>query len=76
MWRASWIVAGNPAGARKPLISDRPWESVLDDTALVIAMLTLGVGFIAVWIDRRRRRRATNEPERSTQSEERTPVRL
>ena len=76
VWRASWIVAGNPAGARKPLISDRPWESVLDDTALVIAMLTLGVGFIAVWIDRRRRRRATNEPERSTQSEERTPVRL
>ena len=76
VWRASWIVASNPAGARKSLISDRPWESTLNYTALALAMLALGVGFGGVRIDRRRRRLITNEPERSTQSEERTPVRL
>lgn len=76
VWRTGWKVAGIPTGARKPLISDRPWESALDDTALVIAGLTLGVGLIAVRIDRGRRRRITNEPQGSTQAKERTPVRL
>jgi len=74
VWQPSWIVASNQAGARKPLISDRPWESALNDTALVIALLALGVGSIAVWIAGRRR--LTNEHERPTQSKERTLVRL
>jgi hypothetical protein len=76
VWRASWIVAGNPAGSRKALISDRPWESTTNDCALLIAMLTLGVGFSAVWINRRRRRRFTDESEQARQSQKRTPVRL
>jgi len=75
VWRAAWMVAGNPAAARKPLISDRPWESLLDHLALVIAMLTLAAGSITVGISRRRQQ-LTSEPERTDQSEERTPVRL
>ena len=76
VWHPGWIVASNPTGARRPLISDRSWESALDDTALLIAMLMLGVGSSAVWIDRRRRRDSTNEPKRSVQTEERVLVRL
>jgi copper transport protein len=76
VWRASWIVAGNPADARKALISDRPWESTLNDCAVLIAMLTLGVGFSAVWINGRRRRRFTHESEQARQSQKRTPVGL
>ena len=75
VWRAGWMVAGNPAAARKPLISDRPWRSALDDMALVIAMLALTAGSITVGISRRRQR-MTNEPELTAKSEERTPVRL
>ena len=75
VWRTSWIVEADPSTARKPLISDRPWKSTLDDLGLVMAMLTLAAGSITVGI-RRRRPVMTSEPERTTQSEERTPVRL
>lgn len=76
VWRAGWIVQSNPGGTRKPLISDRPWETVLNHIALVIALLTLGIGSTALWIEHRRHRPNTQEPERTPQSEERTPVRV
>lgn len=76
VWHTSATVADDPAVARQPLISDRPWEPVLDDIALVLAMLTLAAGSIAIGIRRRRRRpRIPDQPDHTMQSEERTLVR-
>lgn len=74
VWRAGWIVAGDPTAARKPLISDRPWETLLNRIALGIALLTLASGLIAGWIDHRRHRPSALYPERSPQSGERMPA--
>ena len=75
VWRAGWIVAGNPTAPRKPLVSDRPWETLLNRIALGIALLTLASGLIALWIGHRRHRPNAPYPERSPQSEERMPAR-
>ena len=76
VWHARTTVADDPAVSRQPLISDRAWEPVLDNVALVLAMLTLAAGSVTVGIRRRRRPGVTNQPDRTTQSQERTPVTL
>lgn len=76
VWRANWIVQDNPAGARAPLIDDRPWGSALNHAALLIAILAFGAAFIAACIERRRRRGVANAPEASTQSQQRMLERL
>jgi hypothetical protein len=43
---------------------------------LIAMATTLGVGFSAVWINRRRRRCFTHESEQARQSQKRTPVGL
>jgi len=63
IWRASWKVENNPASARKPLVSDRPWERLLNHIALGIALLTLAVGLIALWVGHRRHRPNAQRPE-------------
>ena len=75
VWRAGWIVAGNPTDARKPLVSDRPWETLLNRIALGIALLTLAFGLVAWWIGHRRDRPDAQYPERSPQSEGGMPAR-
>jgi len=75
VWRAGWVVAGAPTDVRNPLVSDRPWESALNDTAAAIAGLLLGAGLIVLWT-RRRRQNIPNEPERSSPSQERTLIGL
>ena len=75
VWRASWIVQNNPAAARKPLVSDRSWETLLNHIALGMALLTVASGLVAWWIGHRRHRPNAQPPEPSLQSEERTPAR-
>ena len=74
VWHTRATVADNPAVARQPLISDRPWEPVLNHLALVLAMLTLAAGSIALGIRRKRLPRVPNRPDHTMQSEEWTLV--
>ena len=68
VWRANWIVQDSPAGARGPLINDRPWGSVLNKGAMGIVLLGFGTALIAAYIRRRRRRGVTNDAGTGTPS--------
>ena len=58
-WRANWIVPSDPAGTARSLISNRPWTSVLDRTAIGLAAVLFGVGLTFECSRRRRQGRHT-----------------
>ena len=76
VWRVNWRVPSGRVGARKPLVSDRPWKSGLDRTALVLAMVLLAGGLTSRWSSRRRQRRLPTTANSPSHIEDRVLVRL
>lgn len=68
-WRANWIVPNDPAGTARSLISNRPWTSVLDGTAIGLAAVLFGVGLTFEWSRRRLQERYSIPAQAATSAE-------